>query len=211
MVKSCQQCPFSLKWLFNIQDIALQQNAHKVQIQWEVKCCHESTMYCITPAMALTYNIWLHMFWECRHTQTQTWAFLSNDSILFVRPLFHKCVQDVLGSGQIFWNNGLTHSCTHSVSLCIPLSLSFINTHTHTHNTQAAHVLTSICFLRKHGCLPNHRLSTLHYTWHPFNVKQLQAMFKTIKNLKDTQWSAFVKQRLTAWGKGLLQQSSLHF
>lgn len=34
----------------------------------------------------------------------------------------HKRIQDVLGSGQIFWNNGLAHSCMHPASLCIPLS-----------------------------------------------------------------------------------------
>lgn len=45
-------------------------------------------------------------------------------------PPLHECFQDVLGSGQIFWNNGQTQSCTHSlVSLCISLSLSFIPTH----------------------------------------------------------------------------------
>lgn len=73
--------------------------------------------------------------------QTHTGAdlsFLSNDSILFVRPLLHKRFQDVLGSGQIFWNNGLTHSCTHS--LCIPLS------NTHTGSTHLNYLLSFIRF-----------------------------------------------------------------
>lgn len=115
------------------------------------------------------------------HTNTDL-SVLCNDSILFVRPLLHKCFQDVLSSGQIFWNNGLTHSCTHSVSLCIPLSLSFKRTHTiHKLHT---FVLLAFFYLCKHGCSPSHRLPTLHFTWHPFNIKLLQAMFRTIRNLK---------------------------
>lgn len=44
------------------------------------------------------------------------------EAIIPTGALLHKRVQDVLGSGQIFWNNGLTHSRIHPASLCIPLS-----------------------------------------------------------------------------------------
>lgn len=46
----------------------------------------------------------------------------SSQSHYSVGALLHKRIQDVLGSGQIFWNNGPTHSCTHPASLCVPLS-----------------------------------------------------------------------------------------
>lgn len=77
-----------------------------------------------------------YIFWKCRDTQTHDLSFHCKVIMLFVRALLHKCFQDVLGSGQIFWNNGLTHSCMHSASLCIPLALSF----KHTHTVQTAHI-----------------------------------------------------------------------
>lgn len=114
------------------------------------------------------------------HTQTQTWAF-------FVMTAYclsdHCCINvfrmswvRVRFSGTMAW---LTHARTLSLFVSLFLSLS----NTHTDSTHFSYWLSFIRFLCKPGCSPNYHLSTLHYTWHPFNIKLLQAMFKTIRNL----------------------------
>lgn len=104
---------------------------YRIQLAREAKfCIAPRTMHCVTLARlwALPHLYTPHLWWKCRNTHTHDPSFHCKVMALFVRALLHKCFQDVLGSGQIFWNNGLTHSCMLSASLCIHLSFSFKHT-----------------------------------------------------------------------------------
>lgn len=75
------------------------------------------------------------------------------------------------------WPDSLMHT------LCLSLYPSFSFKCTHTHRLHTFQLLTFF-YLCEHGCSPSPRLPTLHYTWHPFNIKLLQATFRAIRNLK---------------------------
>lgn len=106
-----------------------------------------------------------------------------DDSMLCVGPLLHKHFQDVLGSGQIFWNNGLTHSCTHSVSLYIPCSPSVEHTK-HSRQRTFEQLRVFHVFTCHRGRSPHRRVSTLQYVRQLFNIKLLRAVVKTARKLK---------------------------
>lgn len=74
------------------------------------------------PVLDMHYLVidWKWKCWCFAETQQHFW--LLSQSHYSVAALLHKRIQDVLGSGQIFWNNGLTHSCIHPASHCVPLS-----------------------------------------------------------------------------------------
>lgn len=155
---------------------------NKMQMAREAKFCIAlRTMHCVTSShqWALPHLYVPHLWWKCRNTRTHDPGFHCKVIALFVRALLHKCFQDVLGSGQIFWNNGLTHSWMLSGSFCIPLSFSF------KHAVQAAHSWAS--FLSIQGCFAHH-LSTLHFAWRPFNMQLVPVMFNIIRMLGRNIW-----------------------
>lgn len=120
---------------------------------------YESSDYFVKLLTALIYVNIPYTVWKCRDTGKHDLSFHCKVIIVFAGALLHKCFQDVLGTGQIFWNNGLTHSCMHSASFCIPLSLSF----KHKQHRQHTFDLLTLSLSLQAWLFPRYHVSTLRY------------------------------------------------